>query len=393
MGLFGKKKKKKSSEGYDISDMDMQEILKDDEVNNSMFDEVSRIQFVNSQCEQIVESNNYIEEAKREYASVTEHLNDIQLLDELEDEPRKLIAETAEDMSSLNRERVVSRNKKRRLSATKYAYYSAHEDELEDALRRLQNDEQYCQMVRKDLSMLEGEKLGLREDIENCVNRRHNVKNISIIGVAAIIAILIYMGVSGKIVPSGDNYLLTVMLFIMTVFIVFMFVLNRNAVYTMKLSEKKLNRAIMLQNKVKIKYINTVNTIEYQYAKYGVKNSYDFANAYEMYLDDKKERERYARTTGMLGRATDQLTVILAGIGMHDAEIWQNQLEALYNPKEMVEVRHNLNVRRQKLREQIEFNIRKIDEAKKNIAEFAKDNPQYANDILEIANRYGCADL
>ena len=38
MGLFGKKKKKKSSEGYDISDMDMQEILKDDEVNNSMFD-------------------------------------------------------------------------------------------------------------------------------------------------------------------------------------------------------------------------------------------------------------------------------------------------------------------------------------------------------------------
>ena len=171
MGLFGKKKKKKSSEGYDISDMDMQEILKDDEVNNSMFDEVSRIQFVNSQCEQIVESNNYIEEAKREYASVTEHLNDIQLLDELEDEPRKLIAETAEDMSSLNRERVVSRNKKRRLSATKYAYYSAHEDELEDALRRLQNDEQYCQMVRKDLSMLEGEKMGLREDIESALQR------------------------------------------------------------------------------------------------------------------------------------------------------------------------------------------------------------------------------
>ena len=50
-------------------------------------------------------------------------------------------------------------------------------------------------------------------------------------------------------------------------------------------------------------------------------------------------------------------------------------------------------MRRQKLREQIEFNIKKIDEAKKNIAEFAKDNPQYANDILEIANRYGCADL
>lgn len=393
MGLFGKKKKKKQSGIYDISDMDMQEILADDEVNDKMFDNISRTQYVNTQCEQIVESNSYIEEAKKEYASVTEHLNDIQILDELEEEPRRLISETAQDMFSLNFERVESRSKKKRLPNSKYAYYSAHEDELPDALKKMQNDEQYCQMVRKDLSMLEGEKLGLREDIENCMNRQHNVKNISIIGMAAIVVIFIYMAVSGKIIPDGDNYVLTVLLFVMTVFIVMMFVLNRNAVYTLKLSEKKLNRAIVLQNKVKIKYINTVNSIEYQYAKYGVKNAYEFSNAYTMFLEDKKERERYARTTGMLGRATDQLTVILAGLGMRDAEIWQNQLEALFNPKEMVEVRHNLNVRRQKLREQIEYNINKIDEAKRNIAEYAKENPQYADEIMEIVNSYGCADV
>ncbi len=393
MGLFGKKKKKKNYDIYDISDMDMQEILAEGEVNDKIFDKVSRVQYVNTQCEQIVESSNYVEEAKKEYASVTEHLNDIQILDSLEEEPRRLIAETAEDMFSLDYERVESRNKKRRLPASKYAYYSAHEDELPEALKKMQNDEQYCQMVRKDLSMLEGEKLGLREDIDNCVNRQGNVKNISIIGVVIIVAIFIYMAVTKRIVPDGDNYILTVLLFAMTVFIVVMFVLNRNAVYTLKLSEKKLNRAIVLQNKVKIKYINTVNSIEYQYAKYGVKNAYEFSNTYQMFLDDKKERERYARTTGMLGRATDQLTGILAGIGMRDAEIWQNQLEALFNPKEMVEVRHNLNVRRQKLREQMEYNIKKVDEAKKNIAECAKQNPQYADEIMQIVTSYGCADL
>ena len=31
--------------------------------------------------------------------------------------------------------------------------------------------------------------------------------------------------------------------------------------------------------------------------------------------------------------------------------------------------------------------------SKKNIAEYAKENPQYANDIMEIVNSYGCADL
>lgn len=391
MGLFGKRKKQNDMQ--EISDMDMQEILANDEVSDQMFDDVSRIQYVNAQCEQIVESNNYVESAKKEYASVSEHLNDIQILDDLDEETRKLISETAEDMFSLNGERVETRSKKVRLPSSKYAYYIAHEDELPDAIKRMQNDELYCQMVRKDLGMLEGEKMGLREDIENCINRQHNVKNMSIIGVVLIIGFFIYMAVTGKIVPDGDNYMLTVLMFVMTVFIVTMFMLNRNAVYTLKLSQRKLNRAIALQNKVKIKYINTVNSIEYQYAKFGVKNAYEFSNTYQMFLEDKKERERYARTTGMLGRATDRLTVILAGIGMRDAEIWQNQLEALFNQKEMVEVRHNLNVRRQKLREQMEYNLKKIDEAKKNIAEYAKQNPQYAGEILDIVNSYGCAGI
>lgn len=392
MGLFGRRKKKR--EKYDISDLDMQEILgSHDNVSEKMFDKVSRAQYINTQCEQIIESSKYIEEAKKEYASVTEHLNDIQILDQLEPETRQLISDTAEDMFSLNHERVESRKKKMRLPASKYDYYSAHEDELPGALKRMQNDEQYFQVIRKDLNVLEAEKMGLREDIENCVLRQGNVKNISIIGVIAVVATFIVLSVTGRIVPEGNNYILTVLLFSITVFVVLMFVMHRNAVYTLKLSEKKLNRAIVIQNKIKIKYINIVNSIEYQYAKYGVKNSYEFSNVYQMFLEDKKEREHYARTTGMLGRATDQLTVILAGLGMHDAEIWQNQLEALFNPKEMVEVRHALNVRRQKLREQMEYNMKRIEEAKSNVTSYIRKNPQYANEIMEIVEGYEMTDM
>lgn len=390
MGLFGKKKRKKE---YDICDMDMQEILSSDDVSDQMFDSVERSQYVGIQCEQIIESSKYIEDARKEYASVTEYLNDIQILDQLEEEPRKLIAETAEDMFGLNHDRVESRRRKMRLPASKYNYYSVHEDELPDALKRMQNDEQYFQMIRNDLNVLEAEKTGLKDDIENCVNRRSNVRNISIIGVIVVIAVFVVLALMGKIVPDADNYILTVVLFLITVFVVFMFVLDRNAVYTMQLSEKKLNRAIVLQNKVKIKYINMVNNIEYQYAKFGVKNSYEFSNAYQMYLDDKKEREHYARTTGMLGRATDQLTVILAGLGLHDPEIWQNQLEALFNPKEMVEVRHGLNVRRQKLREQMEYNMKRIEEAKANVTDYIKNNPKYANEIMQIVDSYDMGDV
>lgn len=388
MGLFGRRKKKRQAE-YDISDFDMQEILGNQEnVSDKMFDKISRAQYINTQCEQIIESSKYIEEAKKEYASVTEYLNDIQVIDSLEPERRQVISETAEDMFSLNNDRAESHRKKTRLPASKFNYYLAHEDELEGALHRMQNDEKQFQMVKKDLNILEAEKMGIREDIENSVLRQGNIKNISIIGLIAIAAVFIVFLLTGRLKPDEDSTYLTVFLFLITVFVVMMVVLKRNAVYTLKLSEKKLNRAIVLQNKVKIKYINIVSSVEYQYAKYGVQNSYEFANVYQMFLQDKKEREHYARTTGMLGRATDQLTGLLSGLGLHDVDIWQNQLEALFNPKEMVEVRHNLNVRRQKLREQMEYNMKHIEEAKKNVTAYIKKNPQYADEIMAIVDGY-----
>ncbi len=389
MGLFGRRKKKQKE--YDIAEFDMQEILGEKsstDINSRMFDKVSRTQYVRMQCEQVLESSNYIDEAKKEYASVTEYLNDIQKIEGLPSEPRQIISEVAEDMFKLNHERVESRKKKSRLPASKYDYYLAHEDELSGAIKKMQNDEQYFQMVKKDLNMLEAEKVALNEDIEQSVIRQGNIKNLSLMVFIAVILALVLLVVSGKVTPSGDNYILTVVLFIMTIAVVLMFVINRNAVYTLKLAEKKLNRAITIQNKVKIKYINIVNTIEYQYAKYGVQNSYEFANIYQMFLEDKKDRERYSKTTGRLGRATDQLTNLLAGIGVHDAEIWQGQLEALFNPKEMVEIRHGLNVQRQKLREQIEYNVSRIEEAKKNVTSLVKKNPQYAKEVLEIVESY-----
>lgn len=388
MGLFGRRKKKRQEE-YDISDFDMQEILGNQEnVSDKMFDKISRAQYINTQCEQIIESSKYIEEAKKEYASVTEYLNDIQIIDSLEPERRQVISETAEDMFSLNNDRVESHRKKTRLAASKFNYYLSHEDELEGALHKMQNDEKEFQMVKKDLNILEAEKMGIREDIENSVLRQGNIRNISIIGLIAIAAVFVAFLLTGRLKPDEDSTYLTVFLFLITVFVVMMVVLKRNAVYTLKLAEKKLNRAIVLQNKVKIKYINIVSSVEYQYTKYGVQNSYEFANVYQMFLQDKKEREHYARTTGMLGRATDQLTGLLAGLGLHDVDIWQNQLEALFNPKEMVEVRHNLNVRRQKLREQMEYNMKHIEEAKKNVTAYIKKNPQYADEIMAIVDGY-----
>ena len=389
MGLF--RRKKKVEEEFDIEELDMDEILNQDSPVNfdeKMFDAVSRTQYIKTQCEQIIESSQYVENTRREYESVTKLLKDIQIIDNLEPEERKKVSDIAEETFNLDRERNVTKKKQSRLPSNKFNYYLEHEEDLVEALKKMQNDEQYFQMVKKDLSMLEAEKVSLKGDIEDSIHTQGNLRKLSIVFLVLAMMVLAVLIVQAINFPEDSNYLFTIILFIVAVFVVVVFLANRKALYTIKISEKKLNRAIVIQNKVKIKYINIVNSIEYQYAKYGVHNSYEFSNNYQMFLEDKKDREIFQRTTGRLGATSDELTKCLSGFGLYDADVWQNQLEALFNPKEMVEVRHSLNARRQKLREQMDYNVTRIDEAKKNVTAYIKKNPQYADEIMAIVDSY-----
>ena len=42
----------------------------------------------------------------------------------------------------------------------------------------------------------------------------------------------------------------------------------------MIITERKINKAINLLNKVKIKYVNNINVLDYSCEKYGVKNAW-----------------------------------------------------------------------------------------------------------------------
>ena len=58
---------------------------------------------------------------------------------------------------------------------------------------------------------------------------------------------------------------------------------------------------------------------------------------------------------------------MLKNLNLYDPYIWQNEIRSLADKREMVEVRHRLNVRRQKLREQLEHNQKIIDETESMI--------------------------
>jgi hypothetical protein len=94
----------------------------------------------------------------------------------------------------------------------------------------------------------------------------------------------------------------------------------------------------------------------------------------------------YKRSSKELTHYGNQLVKVLQNVGVHDADIWINQPEAIIDPREMVEVTHGLNVRRQNLREEMEVDEDMIDLATSNIRERLKKHPEeivIARQILE----------
>lgn len=74
----------------------------------------------------------------------------------------------------------------------------------------------------------------------------------------------------------------------------------------------------------------------------------------------------------------------LRKLEVKDCDIWLGQVEALVEPKEMVEVRHDLNVRRQKLREQMDYNTGIMEQCLDEIDKTGVRNPEYAVEVERI---------
>ena len=71
-----------------------------------------------------------------------------------------------------------------------------------------------------------------------------------------------------------------------------------------------------------------------------------------------------------------------------DTSVWLHQTAAIVDPKEMVELRHELITNRQALRDQMEHNQKLAKTAKDEITEISKQYPQYAQEILDMIGVY-----
>lgn len=335
-------------------------------------------------CEQIIEAAREVSEERKEYDIVTSYLKDIETLTDLPDEQKEPIRKVAERISQLDHTRNEYLNTSKKLSDVQFVMMEQMEEDIPDAIRRLQTNEAYQTTVKSDMAYLEGEKMQwtlLRSDLlhEQYVLRMASLIVFSVFVLLMVLLVVLQIGFSVDITWGW-----IVIAALAVVGGAFIFIRYQNAATGIVRAEINANHAIELLNRTKIKYVNITNAVDYACEKYHVKNSKEFEYQWEQYLEAVKERERYMRANDELNYCKKKLVGLLKGLGLYDSHVWIDQPYALLKPGEMSELKHNLLVRRQKLRARIQYNSDIVEKERAQVDRLMELHPEYEEKIRDI---------
>ncbi len=376
------------NKALDITEKDVR-LRSFEHVEISSFSSEDINNYVISQCEIMEESVKHIDMAMEQYTDVAEHFADIEKIEDAPEELRRQISLEAERVDNLTVDRRIFKSAENKLSNSTYRVMEQYEDEIPKAIEFIEGQETFFDSVKQDMRAVEGEQMALRMEAKALKRRQINIKYGAMATLVCLAIVFSVFVIAIVATEDETNMLLFIIVTVLSAILALgMYALLKTTQRSVYSTEVKLNKTTSMLNKIKIRYVNTSNVLDYEYQKYKITNAHELSRKYKMYLDMKQEQKNVLDMTAKLSQAEERLMKLLRQVGLVDANIWSGQVRALYNHGEMVEIRHEYAQQRQKLREQIEFNEARIDDAKKNIKLVTKKYPNFTGDILKIIDKY-----
>ncbi|NBI91560.1 hypothetical protein D3Z45_13520 [Lachnospiraceae bacterium] len=354
----------------------------------NIHDREQRKEYVQSCMEQIQEASGELERLNFEYGKVTSYLKDIEEIEALPESEREELNASAQKIQELENRRGIYLEKKNRMSDEKYHQMERMEEDAEEGCRKLREAEEYQALIRKDLSRLDGEKHAFHYRKDELKRMIADAKGMAVVcSVALIVCFVVLFTLRYALgMDTQVGFLLTTGLAALA--IAFLYFKYTDSVQELKRVEKGINRIIMLQNRVKIRYVNNTNLMDYLYIKYHVSSAKEFVSWWEKFKVEKEERRRYREAEMELDDSQQEFLSILKCYQVKDPAIWLHQTAALLDGKEMVEIRHGLIIRRQSLRKRMDYNKEMIIErAQTEIRALEENYPQYAQEIRGMVGK------
>ena len=343
-----------------------------------------RAGFVKNCCDMINEAKRQQFEAKKEYEVVTSYLADIQKIDLLPERAKKSIDDMARKLLALNQERLKMQKITPKITMAQRLALEPYEDTILEEIRKMEEQENYLQVINSDIRHLESEKASLDFELQEVMERDELGKKMFKAAGVFVIVFLVFLFIIQEMAKKNVQlpFIFTIAFGILV--IAYFYFSNRKNQYDIKVAEIKMNRAILLLNKVKIKYVNCTNLLDYLYEKFHVHNAQELHYHWPEYMRIVEEERRFKKTAESIDFYTEEIIRELKKNGVSDAAVWGYQIEALVDPKEMVEVRHRLNVRRQKLRQRIDYNNNQEEMARKSLRAFRERHVAFDSETLQV---------
>lgn len=389
MGLFEnifKWKRRDDEPEYEIEDWNEIVYDRDDLQIN---DKKQRKEYVQGCLEQIAEASKELEELEFEYNMVTSYLKDMEEIEALPEEEREILCECAKKIDALEEQQSGFRERKNRLDEGKFRQMQRLEEEVQEGLEKLTEAEHYQDLIKRDLRRLDGEKQAYtfrKNELRHVIADTRSMTIVCSVAVIACILLLLLLQFTLQL-DTKIGYLLAAG--IGAVAITLIYIKHMDAKRELEQVENGISRIIRLQNTVKIRYVNNTHLLDYLYMKYDVSSAGELGKSWQRYQDEKEERHSYQQAERELDQYQKELLHTLRRYQVKDPMIWLHQTRAILDKKEMVEIRHNLIIRRQSLRRRMDYNKEVIaGKAQAEIKDLAEKYPRYAKEILNIVDQY-----
>lgn len=339
-----------------------------------------------SLCEQMIDISRELDDVRREYERVTAYLNDIQIVEGLGGEQRKQLEDVATQLSKLVTARNNYLNAEHKISDETFKQMEEMEAEIPDIIRRLKVNEADLETVRHDLNYLASEKVEwsvVQQERKEELAQLRKLSYVLLFGFGGIAILVAFLSISFE----WEFLPLFIVALLATLAASYVILRIQECNRDIKQSEVNQNYIISLENRIKIKYVNAKNAVDYTCNRFHVINSQVLTYHYEQYIEICKEREKFKQTNEDLEYMKNRLVRILRSMNLYDARIWLNYADAIINKNEMVELKHELFERRKFLRSRIDYNLNAISKMRSEVSQYVDRMGDKSIQVRAIINK------
>jgi hypothetical protein len=344
--------------------------------------------YIRNCLSQISDASKEMDRLTKEYDAVSCQLKDLEEVEEIPVKDKAKIETLANDIRRLRKEHDAYVLKESAMTDREYKLVESIEDDIAEAVKKLEKEEDLRKRIKQDLRRLDREKHAYtyrKSELEQGLANLRGTAFVALGAAAVLVVILILLQTILKLDVTLGYFGAAMLL---SIALTFIFVKFKDDTLEKVRVSNTINGLILLENKVKIRYVNNKNLLDYLYTKYDVPDAWTLRDLYDRFEKERSARERFQKNEKIYQEQLAGLVRELRKFNISDPEVWIHQVDAIIDPKEMVETRHGLIMRRQKLRKQMEYNQDLASEASESVKHVIEEHPKYRDKILELINLY-----